>query len=133
MPRMSCSADQGWRKLASLSSTPESSFRPSVGGSFFDAPGEFAAPLQLGDLLAHLAPRPAQEHRDFLDRVFSLTLLARSKKSTSDHSLPTFQVRPIVTREGVSSLIGVYASDIDVWGTVKPAAWVRSCAGIRSP
>ena len=45
-------------------------FRLGIGGGFFDAAGQFAGPLQLGDFFAYLSLRPAQEHREFLDRVF---------------------------------------------------------------
>jgi hypothetical protein len=42
------------------------SFPLSVGGGgSLDAAGELVGSLKLGDLLAHLAPRPVQEARDF--------------------------------------------------------------------
>ena len=45
----------------------------------------------------------------------------------------SFVPLPGVTGEGVPTLPRVYVPDIDVWRTVKAAAWIRSGAGIGSP
>src|ERR1700720_1129873 len=43
------------------------------------------------------------------------------------------RVSGAIPPSGHLSLSRVYVSDIDVWRTVKTAAWIRSGAGIRSP
>jgi hypothetical protein len=55
------------QKLAKMGSPVSGpSFPLSVGGGgSLDAAGELVGSLKLGDLLAHVAPRPVQEARDF--------------------------------------------------------------------
>ena len=62
--------------------------RQSVAAASSMRRGQLAGSLELLDLLAHLAPRPAQETRGFRDRLFQPDAVGELEQGLSDHGLP---------------------------------------------
>jgi hypothetical protein len=87
-------------------------------------PPGFAAPAGPGGCRA-CGSLPETHHR-----WFRLYRVAEPRRFTRDERP---RVRGAIPPCGHLSLSRVYVSDIDVWRTVKTAAWIRSGAGIRSP